>query len=92
MSTLEFGELVNGQHLTQTIRLANVGNTPLTINIERTDTSTGILSVVRNQDDTPYETPVTLGMGQSLYLKLEVYNSVSLVAGTYQLSFKVTGS
>ena len=91
LSTIDFGQLSNGVHLTKEIRLWNAGNTPLTINIERTDTSTGILSAVKNQDGSPYEA-VTLGMGENLYLKLEIWNQISLSAGVYPLAFKVTGS
>lgn len=91
VSVLDFGALTNGVHLTREIRLVNVGNIPLTVNVERTDTSTGILSAVKNQDGSPYEA-VTLGMGENLYLTLELWNSVSLAAGQYPLAFKITGS
>lgn len=60
----------------------------------RTDTVTQISSSFKMLDGTAYDNlnPVTLGMGDSLYLKIELWNSVPLGAGSYPLSFKIYGS
>lgn len=94
VSLLDFGTLSNGVRLNKTIRLANMGNTPLTIVIMRNDTSIGISSLVKRQSGSPYDnlSPTTLGIGESLYLILEIWNPSTLVAGAYPLNFKVTGS
>ena len=94
VSTLDFGSLSNGVHLTRVIKLVNVGNTPLSITVERTDASAGISSLVKNQDGSVYDnvTPTVMGMGENLYLTLEIWNPASLPAGAYPLAFKVTGN
>lgn len=92
VTVLDFGTLTNGAKLSASVRLYNSGNTPLTIAVERTDDSTGISSEVKRQDGQPYDAPATLGMGESLYLVFTVWNTASLPAGQYPLSFRVTGS
>ena len=48
----------------------------------------------KRQDNSVYDnaSPTTLGMGESLYLKIEIFNSVALEAGAYSLGFKFSGS
>jgi hypothetical protein len=94
VSNLDFGSLTNGVHLTRTVKLVNMGNAPLKITGERTDAVAGISSVFKRQDNSVYDnaSPTTLGMGESLYLKIDLWNSVALEAGAYSLSFKFSGS
>lgn len=94
VTILEFGSLTNGVHLSRTIKLWNSGNTPLIITGQRTDAVTKISSQLKRQDGTVYDNavPTTLGMGESLYLKIDLWNSVAIEAGAYQLGFKFSGS
>ena len=94
IGVIDFGTLSNGVHLTSpSIKIWNSGNTPLTITLTRTDT-TNINSVYRLQDESPYDNtdPVTLNMGDSLIVSIEIWNTISLQAGTYPLAFKIIGS
>lgn len=94
LTTLDFGTLVNGAHLTQSVTLWNSGNVPYAITIMRTDTVSAISSVCKRQDGTLYDNnaPIILGLGETLILNIEIWNTASLQAGSYPLSFKVTGS
>ena len=94
ITTIAFGSLSNGAHLTASISLWNAGNAPLKISMTRTDNVTGISSTFKRGDGTVYDnaSPTTLGMGQTLTLSVEIWNSVSVSAGSYQLGFKFSGS
>lgn len=94
ISTLSFGQLNNGAHLTKVIQVFNAGNAPLKIAVTRTDSVTQISSVFKKGDGSAYDNavPTTLNMGESLNLTVEIFNSVSVSAGSYQLGFKFSGS
>lgn len=94
ITTIAFGSLSNGAHLTTSISLWNAGNVPLRITMMRTDNVTGISSVFKKGDGSVYDnaSPTTLGMGQTLSLSVEIWNTVSVSAGSYQLGFKFSGS
>lgn len=93
ITVLDFGTLNNGAHLTAQCKIYNAGNTPLAITITRTDT-TQINSVAKKTDGTTYDnlSPTTLNLGETLSLSIEIWNTINLAPGSYQLGFKVSGS